>query len=324
MAQRGFDQQMEALDGLKGRPIDSAAADLIRKALAGKSNFLAAKAARLAEEAELGSLLPELIAAFHRFFENAEKSDPQCWAKNALSRALPRLGCRDKDVFLRGLNFHQWEATWGGRSDTAGTLRANCAHALVDCDGLPNQELLLLLLDLLVDADKSVRVEVVRAMAQIGELAISILRLRALIPGEEADVLAACFSALLAIDRDAAIPFIARFLASGDDGAGEAAFALAETHSPAALSLLIDAHRTATHSEPWFTGALLSAIALTRLHEAADYLIGIIEREERDAAHAIEALGKSSPTEELRARIAKAVDEAGSPRLRKALKESDQ
>ena len=141
MAQRGFDQQMEALDALKGRPIDGAAADLIRKVLAGKSNFLAAKAARLAEEAELVSLLLELIAAFHRFFENAEKSDPQCWAKNALSNALPRLGCRDKDVFLRGLNFHQWEATWGGRSDTAGTLRANCAHALVACEGLPNDEL---------------------------------------------------------------------------------------------------------------------------------------------------------------------------------------
>ena len=75
--------------------------------------------------------------------------------------------------------------------------------------------------------------------------------------------------------------------------------------------------------EPWFTGALLSAIALTRMPDAADYLIGLIEREERDAAGAIEALEKSSPNEELRARIAKAVDEVGSPRLRKALRESD-
>ena len=113
--------------------------------------------------------------------------------------------------------------------------------------------MLLLLVDLLVDADKSVRVEVVRAMAQIGELAIPILRLRALIPGEEADVLAACFNALLAIDRDAAIPFIARFLASGDDGAGEAAFALAETHSPAALACywtLTAPQRIPSHGSP--------------------------------------------------------------------------
>ena len=318
MANRGFDQQMEALEALKGQPVDAAATSLIRQALKGKSNFLAAKAARLAEEAELTSLLPELMAAFIRFFHNAEKSDPQCWAKSALSRALSRLGCRDKEVFLPGLNFHQWEPTWGGKSDTAGTLRGNCAHALVACEDLPSDELLLLLLDLLVDADKSVRVETIRAMAQIGELALPLLRLRALIPGEEPDVLAACFGALLAIHRDAGIPFVARFLAAGDDAAGEAAFALAETHGPEALATLLNAHRTVAHPEPWFTGALLSAIALTRLPEAVDYLIGLIEREEPDAPRSIEALAKAAPSGELRARIERAVDDVGSPRLRKA------
>jgi hypothetical protein len=322
MAHRGFDEQMNALDALKGQPLDAAAEALIRKALAGNSNLLAAKAARLAEDAQLEALLLELIAAFHRFLGDAAKSDPQCWAKNALSHALPRLGCRDKEVFLRGLTFHQWEATWGGKSDTAGTLRANCAYALLACESLPSDELLLLLVDLLVDADTSVRVEVARAMAQIGELAMPVLRLRALIPGEEPDVLAACFSALLAIDRDAGVPFVARFLAAGGDAAGEAAFALAETHSAAALAELLHAHKTVTHPEPWFTGALLSAIALTRLPGAADYLIGLIEREERDAPQAIEALSKSWPNEELRARIAKVVEDGGSPRLRKALKES--
>jgi len=324
MAHRGFDEQMEALDALKGKPLDGAAVALLRKALAGKSNLLAAKAARLAEEAGRTELLPESIAAFERFFEHAEKSDPQCWAKNAISHALPRLGCREKEVFLRGLNFHQWEATWGGKSDTAGTLRANCAHGLVACEGLPNDELLLLLLDLLVDEDKSVRVEAVRAMAQIGETAVPVLRLRALIPGEEPEVLAACFSALLAIDRDAGIQFVARFLAAGDDAAGEAAFALAETHSEAALAALLEARRSVTHPEPWFAGALMSAIALTRLPAAADYLVGLIERDERDAPLAIEALAKAAPGEELRARIARAVDQVGSPRLHKALKDSGQ
>lgn len=319
MVHRGFDQQMEALDALKGQPIDAAAMALIRKALAGKSNYLAAKAARLAEDAELTSLVPELIASFERFFENAEKADPQCWAKNAISRALPRLGCREKEVFLRGLHFHQLEPTWGGKSDTAGTLRANCAHGLVACEGLPNDELLLLLLDLLVDADKSVRVEAVRAMAQAGEAALPVLRLRALIPGEDAEVVAACFGALLAIDREDGISFVGRFLAAGDDAAGEAAFALAETHTPAALEALLETRRSVAHPEPWFAGVLLSSIALTRLPEAADFLVALIERDEHDAPLAIEALGKAAPGEELRARVAKAVDEVGSPRLRKAL-----
>src|SRR6266567_902472 len=179
---------MAALDALKGQPLDAASRELIRKSLASKSNFLVAKAARLAEENQLADFVPGLTAAFERFFVNAEKSDPQCWAKNALSRALSKLGCRDKDVFLRGLHHHQMEPVWGGRSDSAGTLRANCAHALLGCDGLI-----------------------------------------------AAEVLSVCFSALLAIDRNASTAFVARFLDNGDDAAAEAAFALAETHQPAAL-----------------------------------------------------------------------------------------
>ena len=318
MAHRGFDEQMAALDALKSHPLDEAAVELIRRSLAGKSNFLAAKAARLAEENQLADLVPAMIAAFERFFVNAEKSDPQCWAKNALSRALAKLGCRDEDVFLRGLNHHQMEPVWGGRSDTAGTLRGNCAHGLMGCEGLVSGDVLVLLVDLLADEDKAVRVEAVRAIAQLDEMAVPVLRLRALIPGEEPEVLAVCFSALLAIDRDGSVPFVARSLAKGDDSAGEAAFALAETHHPAALEALM-AVRRQPGNDPWFVGVLLSAIALTRLPAAIGYLIGIIEAEEHEAPVAIEALLKSSPGAELLARIKQAVEGTGSARLRKVL-----
>ena len=323
MSPRGFDEQMAALDALKDQPLDAASRELIRKSIAGKSNFLTAKAARLVEENQLADLVPELIAAFERFFANAEKTDPQCWAKNALSRALSKLGCRDKDVFLRGLHHHQMEPVWGGRSDTAGTLRGNCAHALMGCEGLIAQDVLLLLIDLLADADKAVRVEAVRAIAQLDEMAVPVLRLRALIPGEDPEVLSVCFSALLAIDRHGSIAFVARFLENGDDAAAEAAFALAETHEPAALAALMNLrqHPTAASTEPWFAGVLLSAIALTRLPQALSYLIGLIESEDRDAPLAIEAVAKGSPSAELRARLEQAVKETGSPRLKKFLQE---
>jgi hypothetical protein len=320
LAHRSFDEQMAALDALKGHPLDAAAIELIQKSITGRSNFLAAKAARLAEDHQLLDLMPEIIAAFERFFTNAEKTDPQCWAKNALSRALSKLGCRDKDVFLRGLHYHQMEPVWGGRSDTAGTVRANCAHALMGCEGLIAQDLLLLLLDLLADKDKEVRVEAVRALSQLDEMAVPVLRLRAMIPGEEPEVLSACFSALLAIDRDASIPFVARSLANGDDAAGEAAFVLAETHHPSALEALMAA-RQQPGNEPWFAGVLLSAIALTRLPPAINYLVGLIESEDRSAEGAIEALLKASPGPELLARIEQAVEETGSTRLRKAFDE---
>jgi hypothetical protein len=323
MTHRGFDEQMAALDALKGRELDTDAIALVKKSLANRSNFIVAKAARLAEDNSLADLVPGLLEAYDRFFTNPEKSDPQCWAKNALSRALARLDCRDKDVFLRGLRHHQMEPTWGGRSDSAGTLRANCAHALVACNGLDNQELLVVLLDTLVDEDKSVRVETVRALSQLGEIAVPVLRLKAMIhsqPPEEPEVLGQCFSALLAIERDAAIPFVACFLEAGDDPAGEAAFALAETRSPAALSALLN--RQKDFADEWFSGVLLSAIALTRLPEANNFLIGLIEREEREAPRAIEALSRVATSDEARSRLEQAVESTGSPRLLKALRES--
>lgn len=318
---RGFDDQMAALDALKGRELDAAAVLFVKKMLANRSNYLVGKAARLAEENNLRDLLPDLLTAFNRFFENAEKSDPQCWAKNALSRALTKLECRDKEVFLRGLTFHQYEPVWGGRSDTAGTLRGNCALALVVCEGLITSDLLILLLEPLTDADKSVRVEAVRALAALGSPAVPLLRMRALVPGEEPEeMLAACFQALLALEREDAVPFVARFLANGDGSAAEAAFALAGTHLPAALDALLQSQKETR--DPWFMGVLLSAIALTRLPEGINFLIGLIEHEAREAEAAIEALARlgqgTEAGEELQARIAKVVEETGSPRLQKA------
>lgn len=316
---RAFDEQMALLDALRSRPLDEECVLIVRKTLAAKSNFLVAKAARLAEENGLATLMPDLLSSFDRFFTNPEKNDPQCWAKNALSRALAHLGCSDKEVFLRGLCFQQWEPTWGGKSDSAGALRANCAHALVSCDGLDNQQLLVLLLDPLTDHDKSVRVEAVRAIAQLGMAAVPVIRLRALTAGLEPEETAQCFAALWSIEREAVIPFLARCLQSEDDHAGEAALALSETHHPQALEALLSRYATAT--DPWFSGVLLSAIGLTRLPGGLEFLLRMIEDEDRMAEVAIEALARVSPGEDLAQRIHAAVEATGSRKLRQAWQE---
>ena len=85
---------------------------------------------------------------------------------------------------------------------------------------------------------------------------------------------------------------------------------------PAALEVLVQNQKSV--SDPWMMGVLLSAIALTRLPEGVDFLIGLIEQEAREAETAIEAMAQLEPNNELRARIAKAVDDTGSPRLKRA------
>jgi hypothetical protein len=169
---RTFEEQLSALDALRQSP-DPARLDPLRKALGNRNNLIVAKAADLVREFGLAELIPDLLKAFDRFFEHPEKSDPQCWAKNAISRALAAFELQDADVFLRGMAHIQMEPVWGGRSDTAGTLRATCALALVQCRKLQESALLAHLLELLADKDKSVRIEVARAIEQVGSTSSS-------------------------------------------------------------------------------------------------------------------------------------------------------
>jgi hypothetical protein len=312
---RAFEAQVAALDALRNAPEDSRPAPL-RKALVNKNNFIVAKAADMVRELDLQDLTPDVLKAFDRFFENPEKSDPQCWAKNAISRALAAFELQNPEVFLRGLHHTQLEAVWGGRSDTAGTLRATCALALVQCRSLTNDELLAHLLDLLGDADKSVRAEAARAIEQVGSPSASLLlRLRAVLGHDEPEVLGACYSGILRLDGAPAIPWISHFLDSRDDSAAEAALAIAGTRSPEGFDAL-QKHLESSH-DPWFRSVLLSAIALTRQDAAMEFLLDLIKTESIDAERALEAVVRSMPTTETMKCLQKLA--APNPRLSRAL-----
>ena len=241
---QSFEDQLTALDALRQQPPEACIAPL-RKALQHKNNFVVAKAADLARQFQLTQLIPDLLTAFDRFFTDPVKSDPQCWAKNSISRALAAFEHQDADIFLRGMQHIQPEPSYGGASDSAATLRATCALALVQCRSLIEPELLAHLIDLLGDKDKSVRVEVIRAIEQVGSPSSALLlRLRATLgsapnsrsplrdSNEEPEVLGACYSGILRIEGVGAISWVSRFLASEDDSAAEAALAIAGTHSP--------------------------------------------------------------------------------------------
>ena len=310
---RKFEEQLAALDALRQQSPETSIEPL-RKALAHRNNYVVAKAADLVRELQLAQLTAELLVAFDRFFEDPVKTDPQCWAKNALGRTLAALEYQDAPVFLRGMRHIQLEPVWGGRSDTAGTLRGTCALALVQCRSLVEPDLLAHLVELFGDKDKSVRVEAIRAVEQVGSpSAALLLRLRAVLGADEPEVLGACYSGILQIEGTTAIPWVGRFLASADDAAGEAALAIAATHSPQAFAILRD--RLTTESDPWLLSVLLSAIALTRQDAAIDFLFDLVRTESLQAEPAIEAILRSAPSAEVTNRLEKMV--TGNPRLRR-------
>src|SRR5580700_9984400 len=286
---RSFEEQIATLDRLRQQSPE-AFIEPLRTALEHRNNFVVGKAADLVRDFQLQQLIPELLIAFERFFENPVKSDPQCWAKNSFSRALAAFEHQDAAVFLRGMRHIQLEPVWGGSSDTAGTLRATCALALVQCRSLLEADLLTHLVELLADKDKAVRAEVARAIELVGSASAALLlRLRAILdsnlksrkpgqpPEEEPEVLGACYSGILRIEGPRSIPWVARFLADGDDPAAEAALAIAGTHTPQAFETL--KQRFNNESDPWFCSVLLSAIALTRQDAALEFLLHQVRTE---------------------------------------------
>jgi HEAT repeat protein len=309
-----FEEQLAALDALRQQPRD-ACIEPLHKALAQRNNFIAAKGADLVREFNLRQLIPDLLTAFDRFFEDPIKTDPQCWAKNALSRALSALEHQDAATFLRGVRHIQLEPVWGGHSDTAATLRGTCALALAQCRDLPNAELLAHLVDLLGDKEKVVRVEVVRAIEQVGTPPASLLlRLKAVVGTDEPEVMGAVYSGILRVEGDRAIPWISRFLSTEDDAAAEAALAIAGTYSAQGFEVL--RNRLSEPMNPWFRSALLSAIAITRQDEAVDFLLNLVRAESTRAEEAIEALLRAMPSAEVMQRLEELV--AGNSCLTKA------
>lgn len=299
---RPFDAELTALESLRDAT-PAAAEPALVKALTLRNNFLVAKAANLALHHGLSSLAPNLAEAFPRFLENAVKSDPQCWAKNAIAKALAAFEYQDSEFFLAGMRHIQLEPVWGGSEDTAGTLRGICALALVQCRELNSHRVLTCLTPLFADKQLSVQVNAARAVEQVGtESAGLLLRLRAELGSGEPELLGACYCGVLALEGSSAIPWAAQFLPPEDDAAGEAAMAIAQTHTIEAFALLRD--RFPGIRDPWFRTVVLAAIALTRQQPATDWLLDLIARDALHAGDAHEALCRAAPSEATRERLA--------------------
>jgi HEAT repeat protein len=264
---------------------------ILRKAFADRSNLVVAEAARTAGELHLSGLTADLLAAFDRLFQEPIKSDPKCWGKTAIVKALTQLDYSESSPFVRGLRHVQMEPVFGGQEDAAVQLRANSFLALVQCSDLTRFEVLRYLVDALSDPADPVRIEAVRALNQLGgHEAVLLLRLKARTGDSRPLIIGHVFDALLQMERDRAVPFVVEYLKSADEElCDEAALALGGSRVAAGVKALIETWKEMQSEQ--FCGILLRAISSSRLPEAIEFLLDLLRTgTAQQAAAAADAL----------------------------------
>jgi hypothetical protein len=306
------ERRLAELDDL---PVDRAArAKPLAEALAHGHYRVAAKAARLAGDALLYDLVPALLAAYRRFLDRPVKSDPNCYAKKAIARALVALDCEDVEFFLAGVKLRQPEPVWGGTADTAADVRGTCALGLV-ASGYPRA--LVAIAELLYDSEPDARAGAVRAAANGSPReAELLLRSKVLAGDAEPAIVGECFSALMSVEPEDSLAFVAKWLAGPDAVLRElAALALGESRVPEALDALKGAWNEPVVADE-LRFALLRAAAAHRSEAAFDWLLSIAaEARPIVAARVIESLEPYKNNARLSERLRAVLAERGDREL---------
>ena len=285
---RPEEAKLDALNALD--PHDRATFDeALGKALQDKNYRVVGRAASLVEEHQLATRIPDLLAAYARFLQDAAKRDPNCIAKKAITRALVTLECRDSEFYLKGIRYVQLEPVWGGTADTAVDVRGTCAMGLVSSGYVRAVPELAVLL---ADSEVRAREAAVRAIScGYPREAEALLRFKMLAGDERPEVLAECFTGLLAIAPEECMTLVAAHLSHRDEAVRDfAALALGESHHPLALEHLRRRWDAVLVPEE-MRATLIRAAAVHRSEAAFDWLLTIIENgTKKQADIAVDAL----------------------------------
>ena len=295
---------LDALNRLR-EDLPAARAELARY-LAHKSNQVVVKAAKLVADFELHDLGPALAEAFHRFMRDPATTDRGCAAKTGIVRALEALGAAEDEIYLAGIRHVQMEGSFGPPVDTAPALRAASAMGLVHMN-YPGA--ILEIVTLLMDREPDARIGAVRALAWAGgPEAVPLLRLKVLQPDPSVDVMAECFTALVALAPAQSIGFVVAYLEAPDPAIVEAAaLALGESRQPVAIEALKGKYERCAQES--LRRALLTGLAVAREESAFDFLFSLVETAgERIAAEALSALAMYRQDDRIRSRTATLVD----------------
>src|SRR6185369_560935 len=145
--------------------------------------------------------------------------------------------------------------------------------------------------DAMSDSADPVRIEAVRALNQLGgDEALLLLRLKAKMGDPRHLITGHVFDALLNLERERAVAFVADYLNSADEELrDEAALALGASRLQSALTMLMKTWEEA-RSEI-FGDTLLRAISSSRLPEGIEFLLKVLRNgSPRQCAAATEAL----------------------------------
>lgn len=289
MAKRDIEGEIAQVSRLR-EAAPAVAEPALRKALKDRINLIVARAARVAGEMQLRELVPELLAAYERHFENPVERDRLCAAKIAIARALAQMDYREHAPFLRGMRWRQMEPSFGPPVDTAIPLRGICALGLAACNDVSRTLTFRYLIDALVDQAAVVRVEAARAIAAMdGEEAALLLRLKARMGDEEPSVIGQAFDSLLEVEGEGALPFLAEFLRGDDEEVqAEAALAAGSSRLEAGVELLLE--ELARVRKQSVRDVMLRGLSASRQPRAIEFLVGLLSKEPEDAAGAMNAL----------------------------------
>ncbi len=284
--------------------LDDAGADTkeFKKALAGKSNLVAAKAARLIAANHLRELNADLAAAFNRFL--TKTPDKACAATTAIARALVQLDYDDADLFLKGMRHIQMEGSYGPPIDVAADLRGICAIGLANST-YPWK--LRELTPLLVDSTAPARIGVIRAIAAIGsEPAALLLRLKTLTGDGEPDVMSECFTAIISVEAAEGVRFVTQRVATLTEEDREAALlALGASRRPDAVDWLIQTYNETVTTD--LRKSIVLALSTSRTEPAIEFLLDLVRTANKSAAAAAaEALKLHTHDTQLQTRLEQA------------------
>jgi HEAT repeat protein len=308
-----IEQALEKLSALKSAPAGTDVLNALRGFLGNRSNLVVAKAAKIAGERRLRDLLPDLVTAFHKLMADPARLDKRCAAVTEIVTSLYQMDYSEPDVYLTGMRHVQMEGSFGPPIDSAAQLRGLGAQGIVRTrfpDALAEA------VTLLVDPEPPARMGAVRALAANGgEAGALALRLKVLTGDSVPDVLAECFSGLLAAPSESSIDFVAGYGDDDDPAVAEAAIlALGASRSAKAIVTLKDKWQR-THRGP-LKKVLLLALSTSRSEDALQFLLGLLETAPvSTAAEVLAALASQRPTQSIRDSIHSALTRRDNPSL---------